>query len=839
MPGLGSKQARQRRGFQVGARVLTRPSRPRTRKLAEVMPTPDEPDETNTGDPLAEPPPEVSLKEASELAADIFGVDGRASPLESERDANFRIEGADGSYVLKVYNSGEAEALVEMQARAMLHVASVDPTLPVPRLVRTRDEKLYGHAAARDGRSHAVHLITFLDGERAEATAFDLDALRAFATVAARVGRALRGFFHPAAQRSLLWDLKHAARLRSLLDFVDDRARAAVAGRVLDRFDERVVPRLRSLRAQVIHNDLTHDNVLVGPDFRPTAIVDFGDTTHSPLLFDLAVALASFCTPDALFDRVEAFVRGYGEVTPLEEDEVILLGDAVSARMVASVLISAWRVRHFPENAEYITAFDARTWAVLELFDELAPHELRRRFRAAATSAVALGAPASFDSRSTEDLVERRRRAFGPAMAPLTYERPLHFVRGEGVWMIDADGRRYLDAYNNVPVVGHSHPQVVAALARQARLLNTNTRYVHETALALAERLTATLPAGLDTCLFVNSGSEANELAWRFATAVTGASGAVVSEWGYHGVTAVQTELSPSQWAGQLRPSYVETVPAPDGYRGPYRREDPGWERRYAEAVPEAVAALRRRGHRPAAMFLDSAWTSDGIFTEAGTYLREAARAVRDAGTVFVADEVQGGFGRFGSHMWSFEPAGIDPDIVTLGKPMGNGHPVAAVVTREAIAEEFARRRRPLFSTFGGNPVSCAAALAVLDVIAEERLLESAADVGAYLGAGLDELAGRHESVGDVRGTGLLLGVDLVESRETRAPAGETASRVVNGLRERGILVGRTGREANVLKIRPPMVFGRDHADRLIETLDDVLGSVGAPRSVGAASGLR
>jgi 4-aminobutyrate aminotransferase-like enzyme/Ser/Thr protein kinase RdoA (MazF antagonist) len=798
------------------------------------MQTRDRLDDREAGGPLAEPPPRVSLGEASALVAEMFGVEGRASRLDSERDANFRIEG-DDAYVLKVYNSAEAEAVVEMQAKGMLHVAAVDPALPVPRLVTTREGKLYG-SVLHESRSHAVHLITFLEGVRAEPVEFDVDALRAFGTVAARVGRALRGFFHPAAQRSLIWDVKHAARLRPLLDFVDDPARVAVAARALDRFDEQIVPRLASLRAQVIHNDLTHDNVLVGPDLRATAIVDFGDMTHSPLLFDLAVALASFCAPEDLFDRVEAFVGGYGEVTPLEEIEAELLAEAASARMTASVLISAWRVGRFPENTDYITAFDERTWAVLELLDELGPQELRRRFRAAASTAVFWSPRASTEFRPSDELVERRRRAFGPAMGPLTYERPVHFVRGEGVWMIDAEGRRYLDAYNNVPIVGHSHPRVVSAIATQARLLNTNTRYLHELALELAERLTTTLPASLDTCLFVNSGSEANELAWRFATAVTGASGALVSEWAYHGVTAVQADLSPSEWTEDMRPSYVETVPAPDGYRGAHRRDEAGWQLRYGECVSDAVAALGRRGARLAAMFCDSAWTSDGIFTDAATYLSEATSAARETGGLFVADEVQAGFGRFGSHMWSFEPAGIEPDFVTLGKPMGNGHPVAAVITSRPIAEEFARRRPPLFSTFGGNPVSCAAALAVLDVIAEEQLLERVAEVGTYLRAGLDELAGRHEAVGDVRGTGLLLGVDLVEDRETRAPARETANQVVNGLRERAILVGLTGRAENVLKIRPPLVFGREHAERLIETLDDVLTYLGAPRPAGAAS---
>ncbi len=784
--------------------------------------------------PLSGSPPELSVRRASDVAAEIFGVEGRVSLLESERDANFRIDGEDAAYVLKVYNEAEPEPLVEMQTQAMRHVAAADPDLAVPRVVPTRDGRLYG-GVELTGRRHAVHLITFLTGERAEPDEFDEDALQAFGAFVARVGRALRGFFHPAAQRTLLWDVKHAARLRPLLAEVDDPARAEIASRALDRFEARLLPALPALRAQVVHNDLTFDNVLVGNDRHPLSVVDFGDTTHTPLFFDLAVALASFCRGDELFERAEAFVRGYGAVTPLEEEEAALLGDAVSARMTASVAISAWRARRFVDNLEYITGFDAGTWPVLERFDELGPEELRRRFRKAATPAVAWRPPATPpSSRPVEALVERRRRLFGPAMSPLTYERPLHFVRAEGVWMVAADGARYLDAYNNVPAVGHSHPRVVAALGAQARLLNTNTRYLHETALELAERLLATMPPHLDTCLFLNSGSEANDLAWRFATAVTGGSGGIVSRWAYHGVTAVQTDLSPSEWAGG-RPAYVETIEPPDGYRGRHRRDEPGWELRYAESVDDALAALAGRGHPPAAMLLDAGWTSDGVFTDAPRYARAAADAVADAGALFVADEVQTGFGRVGSSLWGFQASGVEPDFVTLGKPMGNGHPVAALVTRSAIAEEFARRRAPVFSTFGGNPVACAAALAVLDVIAEERLLGNAARVGAYLRSRLEELAARHPVVGDVRGSGLLLGVDLVEDSESRRAAPDAARGVVNCMRERGVLVGVTGPGENVVKIRPPLVFSEQHADRLVEALDEVLALVA--RGSGAKAG--
>jgi 4-aminobutyrate aminotransferase-like enzyme/Ser/Thr protein kinase RdoA (MazF antagonist) len=761
-------------------------------------------------DPLAEAPPALAPDEAADVAERVFGVAGEATRLDSERDANFRVEGDGAAWVLKVYNPAEADAVVEMQTRAMLHVAQTDPELPVPRVLRARDGDLHGHVEL-DGRRHAVHLIEFLPGDRAEPETFDLDALRHYGASVARVGRALRGFFHPAADRALLWDMRHTARLRPLLAAIEDAEERALLTRGLDRVEAMLLPALPALRAQVIHNDLTYDNVLVDGSRRVTAVVDFGDTTHAPLLCDLGVALSAFCTVDGLFDRVEAFVRGYGDVTPLEEWEAALVGDAVCARLLASALIAAWRVRSYPENADYITAFGPRTFEVLELLDELGPDEARRRFaRAVAPAVLSVAIPA--DGASTEELLDRRGRAFGPAMTPPTYSRPLHFVRGEGVWLVDADGRRYLDAYNNVPSVGHSHPRVVAALSAQARLLNTNTRYLHETALELAERLIATMPPAVDTCLFLNSGSEANELAWRFASTVTEGTGALVTSWSYHGITAVATDLSSSEW-GDARPVYVETVAAPDTSPRP--------------DVAAAVRSLDARGHRPAALFVDSAHTSSGIYPDdAGEWLAAAAEGVRAAGGFLVADEVQAGFGRLGSRMWSFEGAGVEPDFVTLGKPMGNGHPVAAVLMRREIAERFARRGPPFFSTFGGNPVACAAALAVLDVIEEERLLESARVVGDELRAGLEALRERHELVGAVRGSGLLAGVELVDDRPTGAPASDAARRVFDGLRERGVLIGVTGPGGNVLKIRPPMCFRRDHADLLLGALDETLAEV-------------
>ena len=392
-------------------------------------------------------------------------------------------------------------------------------------------------------------------------------------------------------------------------------------------------------------------------------------------------------------------------------------------------------------------------------------------------------------------------------------------MRGEGAWLYDADDRAYLDAYNNVACVGHSHPAVVAAIAGQARVLNTNTRYLHENIVAYAERLTARLTSGLSVCYFVCTGSEANDLAWQIARAATGGDGAIVTTFAYHGNTTAVQQLSPEELAAGQQEDWVVTTPAPDLYRGPYAGAGRDAGESCAALLDDAIAELGRRRRRPAAFFVDTIYTSDGIHVAPPGYLAGAWRRVRAAGGLCIADEVQAGLGRTGEYFWGFEEQGVIPDIVTLGKPLGNGHPLAAVVTTPAIAQAFAAGRS-YFNTFGGNPVSCAAGLAVLDVLEREGLQDNARDTGAYLGRQLETLAAKHELVGDLRGSGLFWGVEFVRDRATREPASEAAHAVVNGLRQNGVLVGRTGLHSNVLKIRPPLVFSRGNVDQLVAVLD-------------------
>jgi len=421
-----------------------------------------------------------------------------------------------------------------------------------------------------------------------------------------------------------------------------------------------------------------------------------------------------------------------------------------------------------------------------------------------------------------KDLFARRKKLLGAAYR-LFYEKPLHLVRGEGVWLYDADGRKYLDMYNNVPHVGHCHPQVVAAICEQASKLNTHTRYLHENVLDYAERLTEKFGPQLDTAMFCCTGSEANELALRIARSATGGEGLIVTDFAYHGNSKAIHEISTEDCRADKLPPYVLTVPNPDCYRGRYRDEDAGVL--YAAHVQQAIDTLHERGIKPAAFVIDTIISSGGVVAPPPGYLGQAAEIIHAAGGLFVADEVQPGFGRTGNHFWGFEVDELLPDIVTMGKPMGNGHPIAAVVTSADLATAFSQAHG-YFNTFGGNPVSCAAALAVLDVIENEKLQENALTLGQYMLAGLNRLAAQHAEIGDVRGNGLFIAVEFVNDPLERTPATELTRRLVNDLRDRGVLTGSIGPDNNILKLRPPMVLQRDDADLMLQTLEDSLEAV-------------
>jgi 4-aminobutyrate aminotransferase-like enzyme len=421
-------------------------------------------------------------------------------------------------------------------------------------------------------------------------------------------------------------------------------------------------------------------------------------------------------------------------------------------------------------------------------------------------------------------LVDVRRRRLGPSLS-LAYRSPLKIVRGFGSRLYDHTGGEFLDVVNNVAHVGHCHPRVVRAAQRQLAVLNTNTRYLHDHIVRYAERLTATLPEPLRVCFFVCSGSEANELALRLARAHTKARDVIVVEGAYHGNTSGLVDVSPYKFdgpGGAGAPAHVHKIPMPDDYRGRHRRHEPARGEAFAATVAAAAEALAQRGDRAAAFLCESLLSCGGQIVLPPGFLEASYRHARAAGAVCIADEVQVGFGRVGSHFWGFETQHVVPDIVTMGKPIGNGHPLAAVVTTPEIAASFANGME-YFNTFGGNPVACAIGMAVLDVIADEGLQAHALEVGGRFQAGLARLAERHLVLGDVRGLGLFLGIELVRDRTNREPAAEQAAYVVERMREQGILLSTDGPLHNVIKMKPPLVFSAEDAERVVRLLDLVL----------------
>lgn len=421
-------------------------------------------------------------------------------------------------------------------------------------------------------------------------------------------------------------------------------------------------------------------------------------------------------------------------------------------------------------------------------------------------------------ARSTAQLMQDRARLMGPNVATF-YDEPVHVVRGEGVWLWDADGNKYLDCYNNVPHVGHCNPRVVEAICRQAGTLNTHTRYLHEGILDYIEKLTATMTDALDTAILTCTGSEANDIALRMAAGVTGRRGIIATNATYHGNTTLVSQLSCNNPpdVGFGLDTYFRFAEAPDSYRHP----DPEGEI-FAAAVGAQIDALEQEGVGFAALLVCPYFLNEGFPAHPDGWLKPTAELVRKHGGLLICDEVQSGFGRTGSHMWAHEKMGVVPDIVTLGKPMANGHPVGGVIANADLVATFRGGYR-YFNTFGGNPVSCAAAMAVLEEIEAADLVANAQAVGQYAVARLKDLQRKYEVIGDVRGSGLIFGAEMVLDRESKQPASAYTDVIINAMRHRGIILSKLGRHKNALKIRPPMPFSRDNADLLVDTLDDVL----------------
>jgi Ser/Thr protein kinase RdoA (MazF antagonist) len=554
--------------------------------------------------------PKFSFEQVKEIVNKRFGLTGELYPLDSERDQNFRIstEGG-GQFVIKIANSAENPAIIDMQLKALEHIALVDPELPVPRILLSRNGLAIEQIQAENGTKHFVRILTYLTGVPPEDNPTDQALLRPMGACLARLGQSLRGFFHPIANYELLWDLKHTSKLRQYLPYITNANHLELVTYFLDRFDQNVIPNISKLRAQIVHNDLTPDNILVmeNDPGRIAGIIDFGDMVHTPLIVDLATTIASMLRGHA--DLVEAAAEiliGYHGITPLEDAELRVLYDLIAARLTMLNVIAFWRVTLHPENREYIIGGVEKTWRTLEAWRALDPADVTRKFfRVCGLWEEELNQSPKTVKETRRTHLTRRARLLGPS-AYLFYDRPLHIVRGEGVWLYDIDGKRYLDAYNNVAHVGHCHPHVVNAIAKQARRLNTNTRYMHGLILELAEQITKRMPEPLSVCMFVCTGSEANELAWQMAKLVSGNLGALITNFSYHGSSDAVSKFSTENISQEKLPSHVSTFSAPISDT---TFHDPD------SSINRAIISLDKHGHQPAMLILDTAFVTDVIYT--------------------------------------------------------------------------------------------------------------------------------------------------------------------------------------------------------------------------------
>ena len=738
------------------------------------------------------------------LARDHYGLFAHGNPLPSEIDDLARLDTHDGhTYVMRISPHPVDMPTLRLIAEAM--AAASDGGVPAPRTVATTSGD--DHVDLPDGRIVRMH--AWLPGGTHGSAGMSAFIAGSIGSTAGSLVNALAGVPQPPApRRDRQWDLAQAApTITDRLPHIATESARALLEEVLARIEH--VP-FSDLPRQVIHNDLNPENLLVAED-AVVGVIDFGDVAWTVRIGELAVACAyAMLEQDDPVGVGTTVAAAYADTTTVTAEEAEWLFDLILARLAISASIAAAR----PDANPHHQNTSSGVWNLLATLLATDTRWIASQFAAACLGGAREALP------PTSQRVAVDRQVLGPSLS-LSYEEPLHIVRGRAAHLYDAQARRYLDGVNNVAHVGHAHPVVVAAAHRQESTLNTNTRYLHSEALLYASRLADTLPNGLDTVFLVNSGSEANELAIRIARAATGRTEVVCLDDAYHGNTGQLVDVSPYKFngpGGEGRKGGVVVLPSPDPYRSP-ELSGAGAGERYRNLADDSLVTTQ-----PAALIVEALPSCGGQLVPAPGVIAAAYGAVRDAGGVVIADEVQTGLGRVGSAFWAFDLHGVTPDIVTIGKPAGNGHPLGAVVTTSSLAQAFDTGME-YFNTFGGNPVSAAVGNAVLDVIFDERLQARARGLGAHLLEALTQLSENHGAIGEVRGAGLFLGVELVTDRSSKEPDADLATAVVEYAKAEGVLLSTDGPHHNVIKIKPPLVLGLDDCDRIVAVVEAALAS--------------
>lgn len=778
--------------------------------------------------------PTAAITEVAALLQSHYGLAGQLKNLPGYSDLNFLLETENARFIIKVANSSESLAMLDLQNKAMAQLLASGIT--VPDVLTNR----FGNQLSPielDGETRWLRVLSYLPGscygdlpatEKGPALWQQLGALMG------KVSKAFVGFEHIAAYRQLDWDLATAYRLCQQNMPLLQPEPLALVQHFMRLYQQQVRPHLGQLRQSVIHNDANDFNLLLQQqhsNWQITALLDFGDMLYSHTVNELAVACAYaiFAQADVV-PVIKTVTAAYHQQYPLTATELEVLPCLIAMRLCISLCNSAKAILAEPGNS-YILISASGALKALQQLQQLdlfwLGQQLKQQnsgFNPGIHSAANSGQKSVAPERSSNEIQQLRQRYFSKTLS-LSYQQPLKIVRGYGAYLYDEKGLDYLDMVNNVCHVGHCHPDVVAAGQQQMALLNTNTRYLHDNLVNYAEQLLRTMPDELSVCFFVNSGSEANELAFRLARAATGGRDLIVVDEAYHGNTQACIDASPYKFdgpGGAGATPYVHKVLLPDPYRGVYQGYSAASGAAYAADVDRALAEIQAAGRQVSAFICESLQGVAGQIVMPDAYLQQVYQKVRRAGGLCIADEVQVGFGRVGSQMWGFQTQQVLPDIVTLGKPIGNGHPMAAVITTRAVADAFANGME-FFNTFGGNPVSCAIGSAVLQVLQQERLPQKALETGLYLQQQCRLLAQQHPIIGDVRGMGLFIGVELVTDRELKTPATTQMSYLIEFFKQQRILLSSEGPGANILKIKPPLAFGRHEADRFLESFEQGL----------------
>lgn len=627
----------------------------------------------------------------------------------------------------------------------------------------------------------------------------------------------LQDFKHAAACRHYQWDIKHTLEARKNLHFIASHENRRLVSYFLLQFETEVTPNISSLRSATIHNDVNDYNVLVDGD-EVTGLIDFGDMVHTSLINNVAIACAyAMLDSEKPLEMAVAIVKGYHEKMALTELEVSLLYYLIAGRFCISLCQSAYKFSMDSTNEHHFIT-EKSAWKLMHQLIRINPLRAHNEFR------LGCGFSSVIDTNKSHETILKERQQYIGKNLSISYDKKVKIDKGALQYLYDDQGNTFLDCVNNVSHVGHCHPTVVKAMQKQIATLNTNTRYLNDNVIEYAKKLTATLPKELTVCYFTNSGSEANDLAIRMSRHFTKQKDVIVLDHAYHGTSTTAIEMSPYKFDGKGgfgKMPYIHKAQNPDMYRGEFKYGDSESGVKYAKDVNRIIESLKVKFKKPAAFICETLLGVGGQIALPPNYLKEVYAKVRKAGGVCIADEVQVGFGRVGTKFWGFELQDVVPDIVVLGKPIGNGHPLAAVVTTQEIADAF-NNGMEYFNTFGGNPVSMATGLAVLKVIEEEELQRNALEVGNYLVERLAVLKLKHLIIGDVRGNGLFVGVELVKDRSTLEPAVAEIDQIVEMMKDRGFFISTDGPLYNVIKIKPPVIFSKDNVDEFVDNLDKV-----------------